>query len=67
MKSKFIFFPFYLFLIISFASSLKLHLRNKIKLKDKYTLISVGDRIDGRYRVIEKTNEMTCPAMNEEW
>lgn len=47
----------------------KATIQNKLRLnsRDKYILISSGDRIDGRYRVIEKTNELICPKMNEEW
>ena len=65
MKS--IFQLFLLLLCICSAISFKLSLQHKLHSSEKNIMLQSGDRIDGRYRLVEKTNELTCPKMNEEW
>ena len=62
-------FIFFVFLnkhhILSYKNSIQS--QSHLKSSEKNSLISTGDRIDGIYRIMEKTNEKTCPYMNEEW
>lgn len=69
MKLKILLFFLVCWFNCQYLLCYKITIQNKLRLnsRDKYTLITSGDRIDGRYRVIEKTNELICPAMNEEW
>lgn len=64
---KLIFLLMFLFSLKSFTSAIKLLMQHKIKSKEKNALINSGDRIEGRYQIIEKTNELTSQPMNEEW
>lgn len=62
-----IFQLFLLFLCTISTISLKLTSQHKLHSSEKNIMLQSGDRIDGRYRLVEKTNELTCPKMNEEW
>ena len=66
-KMKSIFQLFLLFLCIISVISFKLSAQHKLHSSEKNVMLQSGDRIDGRYRLVEKTNELTCPKMNEEW
>ena len=64
---KLLIFFLFIFLNKDLILGFKNSIQNKLKSCEKNSMISTGDRIDGRYRILEKTNEKTCPYMNEEW
>jgi len=60
-------FLFFCLSFLSFTFAYKISMQNKLHSTEKNVMLNNGDRIDGRYRLVEKTNELTCPKMNEEW